>query len=482
MRTNGILLAVSSLPSSYGIGDFGESAFEFIDLLKEAKVKIWQILPLNPVGYGSSPYQSECSNAIDPLYISLDLLKKEKYLGKVEKFNEKATKVDYEAVRNFKDKYLREAFKNSKDLSSAAYKKFVKENPWLDGYTKFHCLFTSKNYLPWNQWDIKEIDDPYKHEVDYSEFEDEMEFLKWCQFIAFKQYFAVRKYANDLGIKIMGDIPFYVGGMSSDVWCNQDDFLLDANNDFSFISGVAPDGFSEDGQRWGNPLYDWEQQKKTNYSFWMERVKYQARLYDILRLDHFRAFDTYYSIPKSCPTAREGEWLIGPRFDFFDELFKQKFKIDIVAEDLGDLVPSVYELRDHYNLAGMYIFIFDFLNPERKILKNMIAYTGNHDNDTLKSVIELMDEETLKKFTEKLKEEKVAGRTLFDKCLNYLYGSVADYCIMPMQDILREGHECRMNAPSTIGSPNWEYKLKSFTEFKKHIEEIKGFNEKYNRI
>ena len=217
MRTNGILMAVSSLPGEQGIGDFGDVAFEFVDLLKKAKIKIWQVLPLNPVGDGNSPYQSECGEALDPIYISLSTLVKEGYLKSVKKFNEDSVRVDYEHVREFKDKYLRLAFKKEKDTSTKEFKEFVKSKSWLENYAKFHILFLKNNYQEWNSWELVERYDPYKHQFDYTKYQKEILFIEWCQFIAYKQFLKLREYANKNGVALMGDIPFYVGGMSSDL-------------------------------------------------------------------------------------------------------------------------------------------------------------------------------------------------------------------------------------------------------------------------
>ena len=481
MRTNGILMAISSLPGDQGIGDFGESAYEFIDLIKSAKIKIWQVLPLNPVGYGNSPYQSECGEAIDPIYISLNELVKEGYLKSVKTFNKTSDRVDYEAVREFKDKYLRLAFKSQKDTDSKEFKDFEKTNRWLDNYAKFHIIFLKNNYLEWNKWDVIERYDPYQHKFNYSKYLKEILYLKWCQFIAFKQFMKLKEYANKNGIKIMGDIPFYVGGMSSDVWENQDDFLLDEQDRFTHIAGVPPDYFSKTGQRWGNPIYDWDQLKKEGYEFWIDRFKYASKIYDILRIDHFRAFDTYWKVPSSCPTAEVGKWIKGPGTDFFDALKKSDIKLDIVAEDLGDLFPSVVELKNHYKFPGMYILEFNFLNPTLKIEQNQIVYTGTHDNDTLVGWFKSLKEEEQNQVKLKMKILKVKGRTMNEKFLNYAYESIADYVIIPMWDFLNLGSYSRMNVPGICGSPNWEFRIKNFDDFKKVLPSILKLNENNRR-
>lgn len=473
---------MSSLPSDFGIGDFGKSAYDFIDLLKQAKIKIWQVLPLNPVGYGNSPYQSECGEAIDPIYISLDLLVEENYLTNVKSFLKNSTRVDYDEVRNFKEKYLRKAFLKQKDTGKKEFKEFVQNNEWLENYAKFHIIFLKNNYLEWNNWDKTERYDPYLHQVNYTKYKNEILYIEWCQFIAYKQFLKLRKYANDNEVQIMGDIPFYVGGMSSDVWSNQDDFLLDENDQFTYIAGVPPDYFSVTGQRWGNPIYDWEQLEKDNYDFWLKRFNAASKLYDILRIDHFRAFDTYWKIPVSCPTAIVGTWVQGPGIKFFDSINKSKIDIKIIAEDLGDLFPSVLELRDHYNFPGMFVAEFNFLNPSAQITKNQIVYTGTHDNDTLLGWYKSLSIEEKNQVKLNMNVLKIKGRSITDKFLNYAYFSCADYVIIPMQDFLKQDAYSRMNIPGTCCKPNWEYKLKDFKEFESKIPTILKLNIESKRI
>lgn len=474
MKTNGILLAVSSLPSKYGIGDFGKEAYEFIDYLKEAKIKIWQVLPLNPIGYGNSPYQSECGSALDPLYISLDLLYEDKYLKSLPKsFNKTADRVDYDAVRNYKEKYLKEAFKNQKDLNKKEFKDFIRENKWVEKYAKFHYLFLKNNYLEWYKWNKEERYDCYDHKVDYSKARNEINYYIWLQFIAYKQFNKLREYANKNNVLIMGDIPFYVGGMSSDVWSDQDEFLLDENDAFTYIAGVPPDYFSKTGQRWGNPIYDFEQLKKEHYELWINRFKDASKLFDILRIDHFRAFDTYYKIPVSCPTAEIGTWEIGPREDLFNELKKANIKLDIIAEDLGELFPSVVELKNKLGLCGMHIIEFDFLNKTKNIEEKEVVYTGTHDNDTLLSWYKNLTVKEKRQVNAKLKKLKIEGNSINEKLLRYAYNSKAKYVIIPMQDLLEQDGYYRMNTPGTCQRPNWEYRLINFKEFENKLSFIK---------
>lgn len=474
MKTNGILMALSSLPSDSGCGDLYKSAYEFIDILKESHIKIWQLLPLNPVGFGSSPYQSECGEAIDPVYISLEYLKDNKYIKNYDKFNESSSKVDFDAVRSFKMKYFKEAFKHQKDTKKEEFKEFLKENDWCYKYALFHILIQKNEYKDWNLWDKKEKYATYKYsQFDDSKYKDEILFLEWLQFIAYKEYLELKKYANDNGILIMGDIPFYVGYNSSDCWSNQDYFLLDENDAPTHVAGVPPDYFSEDGQRRGNPIYDWKLLKQEKYDFWVDRILAAKKLFDILRIDHFRAFDTYYKIPVECPTARVGEWVEAPGDDFFTHLESLKLNLPIIAEDLGDLFPSVLKLRDKHNLKGMNVLEFSLFDRNGEPIENQVIYTGTHDNDTLVGWINKLSEEDLETFEVISHLKKMKGDSVYEKIMNYAYSAPSSITIVPTQDLIGLGSEARMNTPGTLGSPNWEWKLVNFDKLKEKISEIK---------
>lgn len=481
MKTNGILLGISSLPSKYGIGDFGENAYKFVDLIKEAGVKIWQILPLNPLGFGNSPYQSVCSNAIDPIYIDLEDLEKQELISDLKPLNANSNKVDYKKVREFKNKYLKEAFEKQEDTKKQAFKDFVKENPWVVAYAKFSILLRINSYSSWWTWSLNYRYDFYKNTFDYSSYEKEILFIEWVQFVAFKQFYKLKKYINKSGIELMGDIPFYVAANSSDAWANQDEFLLDENDEPSGIAGVPPDYFSKTGQRWGNLLYDWEYMKDDNFTYWMNRIESVSKMYDIIRIDHFRAFDTYWVINPECDTAIDGKWLHAYGDEFLGLLFKKHPNINLIAEDLGDLVPSVGKLRDKYNLLGMNVFEFNIFNKKFASNENQIIYTGTHDNETIKGWYNNLldgDKELLKIM---FKELRIKGRAMREKILNYCFESPCKLCIIPVQDYLGLGNEARMNVPGTCGSPNWEFKLKNFDGLLKEIPNIKELNLKYKR-
>lgn len=469
MRKTGILLAISSLPSNYGIGDFGKSCYQFIDDCKKAHVKVWQILPLNPLGYGNSPYQSYSSCAIDEIYVSLDLLVEEGLIKKVKPFHAKSKKVDYILVREYKQKYLWEAFLNFKENKN--YLQFI-EQEWVYRYAVFRTLKKINNDCSWTEWPTQHKNWIKDRQADLSRYDEWIRFEMFVQFKAFEQWMKVKKYANKKGIECVGDLPIYVGLDSEDVWSHQSSFLLDDDGRPQFIAGVPPDYFSETGQRWGNPIYDWEHLQLNHFDFWVERLRYNTQLYDLIRIDHFRAFDTYWKIPVSCPTAIEGEWVEAPGYELFDTLYEEIDSLNIIAEDLGDLRPEVYELRDHYQLCGMKIvqFTFDLDNPTEE-KENVIIYPGTHDNQTLKGWLKAQPRAMKNKMRKYFESSKQTS--LEYMFLEYTLQDLANYAILPMQDILELDDQARMNEPGTIGSPNWEWKMKDFDEFEKRIPQLK---------
>ena len=354
-------MPVSALPSTTGVGELGWASYQWIDIMKENGVKIWQILPLNPVGYGNSPYQPYSSCAGDELYISLDLLFEAGLLDKKpDKFRENAKRVDYTAVRAFKESYLREAFEkfvSKEGQKDPAYVDFMSQD-WVYTYAVFRALKLENNGDCWNDWKADYKNWSGDKSVLSENVEKEARYQCFIQYIFYTQWMAVKRYANEAGIEVMGDVPFYVGLDSVDVWAGKDNFLLDTDGRPIFIAGVPPDYFSATGQRWGNPIYDWDYLKKNKYKFWVDRIGYSNKLFDIIRIDHFRAFDTFWKIPASCPTAIDGEWIEAPGYEVIDTLNKELPGVNLVAEDLGELRPEVLELKDHYHLKGMRILLF----------------------------------------------------------------------------------------------------------------------------
>lgn len=480
MRKSGILMPISSLPSNTGVGDFGDNAKKFVDLIETMGFKIWQILPLNPLGFGNSPYQPYSSYAMDECYISLKKLQEEGLISSFDSFDENAEQVNYEEVRKFKATYLQEAFENF--CEDEEFNRFV-EIPWVKRYGLFSALKKKNGLKEWSLWSEEEqggSEDLLKDEVLKKSAQKEI----FIQYELKKQWNELKAYANSKGIEIMGDLPFYVGYDSEDVYSSKENFLLDDKSRPSFIAGVPPDYFSETGQRWGNPIYDWEYLKKTEFKFWIDRLKYNSEVFDILRIDHFRAFDTYWKIPSSCPTAQEGEWVEAPGKLFFDTLFEKLPDIHLVAEDLGELRREVLELRDAYHFKGMKIIQFAFEGFDQTFddRKEMIIYTGTHDNETIVGWFDHMNEEDQKRTLDFFKSKGIKNKKINHSFISYCLSSIAELAIVPMWDILGLDNNSRMNIPGTIGGSNWRWKMIDFDSFKKEKSFLKKLNEKTDRI
>ena len=478
MRRAGILTSISSLPTKYGIGDLGEESYKFIDIISEAGFKVWQILPINPVGYGNSPYQPYSSYAGDDIYISLDLLVKEGLLkdSELNSFNENSNKVEYDKVRQFKNSYLKKAFERSKNIEEIQkdINDFKLRYDWVYKYAVFITLKKLNNLKSWLDWPKEQKLFVDNKKYDISKHNEEINYEIFVQYIFYKQWFELKKYANSKKIDIMGDIPIYVGVDSADVWWNKSAFLLDDEYKPSFIAGVPPDYFSETGQRWGNPIYDWDYIKDDNFSFWIERLKWSNLIFDIVRIDHFRAFDTYWKIPASCPTAVEGEWVEAPGYELFDEIYSKIPNIKIIAEDLGDLRPEVLELRDHYNLSGMLIMQFELDSDKEIGLKSnkTVVYTGTHDNQTTLGWYRELNDTQRKNTKNKLKKYKEKLYT--DRILHLCFDSISDLVIIPIQDFMKLDDSARINTPGTVGSPNWEWKLRDYKNVRKNLLKYKN--------
>lgn len=488
MRQTGILMPAASLPSRTGVGELGAEAYRFINLLKENGVKIWQILPLNPVAYGNSPYQPYSSCAGDELYISLDILYEEGLLKqKAESFREQAESIDYDAVRAFKEPYLREAFQTFCEQGKQkedSYAEFAGQS-WVYEYGVFRALKKEEGGVCWNEWSKEAKSWPETRTALPESIEQEVRYEIFLQYQFFVQWMNVKEYANTNGIRIMGDVPFYVGVDSVDVWAGKDNFLLDTDGRPIFIAGVPPDYFSATGQRWGNPIYDWDYLKENHYQFWVDRIGYSSKLFDIVRIDHFRAFDTFWKIPASCPTAIEGEWIEAPGYEVLDTLREQIPGVNLVAEDLGDLRPEVLTLKNHYHLKGMKILVFS-INTDGKCaydsfrdVENMIVYTGTHDNDTLMEWYQKLTCAAKRKVRRFLARQGIRQGSIRDRLITYTLKSPAEYAILPMADILGKGREGHINTPGTVGSPNWEWRM---PEFEAAERELKRYRKLFESI
>lgn len=469
----GALLAISSLPSDYGIGDFGENAYNFIDIIDQMGIKIWQVLPLNPLGFGNSPYQAYSSFAGDSIYISIDKLIEDELITKrdADSFNKLATYVDYDGIRQHKNAILEKAYANFKSNPRlhSSFTKFLQESSWVYNYAVFITFKKLNGNKTWNHWSSPQKNWIKDKQFDLTLYHDSINFELFIQFIFYKQWMKLKTYANNKGIEIMGDIPIYTGYDSVDVWENQDIYLLDEHKNPSFVAGVPPDFFSETGQLWGNPLYDWNALRKTGFKFWIERLRGNAKMFDIIRIDHFRAFDTYWKIPGNAKTAIDGEWVEAPGYELFDTVYKELPDINIVAEDLGDLRPQVLKLRDHYNLKGMKVFQFHFKpnDPEFENTTNCIIYTGTHDNNTLMGWYDSLNSTEQKQI---LSFFETVPENLNQEIIKYVLNTKAKYVIFPIQDIIGLDATSRMNTPGQIGSPNWEWKLTNFTKLESKIQ------------
>ena len=444
-RNVGVLLPVFSLPGDHGIGDFSKYAYQFIDWLKEHHYRYWQILPLNPIGPGDSPYITLCSEAIDIRFISLSSLEDEGLLNNVPRYQGHSTSINYADVLRFKEKYLRKAFLKSK----ASLSSFKKNNPWSEAYAKYLVLKNINNDRCWNEWTVTKIPSFAKNEIEYH---------VWCQYVAYKQWNDILKYANKNGVKIIADCPFYVGLDSVDCYLHQDEFLLDEYHHPTVVSGCPPDAFSDDGQLWGTPIYNFNKMQENNYEFLINRIAYLAKRSNLLRLDHFRAFDTYCIIPAGDVNARRGEWVVGPRHAFFDALYAKYPRIKLIAEDLGLLFDSVHELRDDYKLPGMRVIQFSMFD-DLKDNKNIILYPGTHDNQTLFGWLKSLDKAQLKFLRKKYHHPQ----DLYEAIFNDVWNTKSKITIFPLQDLLKLDDKARINHPGTVGKPNWCFKLKDMS-------------------
>lgn len=494
-RSAGILLHPTSLPSKFGIGDLGNDAYKFVDFLSKAKQKLWQILPLGPTSFGDSPYQCLSAFAGNPLLISFEKLVEdkicsEKILYDVPDFPE--DKVNYGDVIEYKFEILQtiyEEFKatKNKELEKSFLDFCENEKSWLEDYALFVALKDYHEGKPWNEWE-KEIsqrkDTAVKHFKNL--LKDEIEFHKFIQFLFFKQWLELKSFANSKGIQIIGDLPIFVAFDSADVWVNRHLFEVSEDGRALFIAGVPPDYFSPTGQRWGNPHYKWELMEKDDYKWWRERISSLLKMTDIIRIDHFRGFYNYWKIPGDAPTAEKGEWVLGPGEKFFSTLEKYFGKLPIIAEDLGILVPEVYELRDKFGFPGMKILQFAFgTNGEKKFLphnfvRNCVVYTGSHDNDTTLgwwNSIQNDGTDTKEFFLDYTGSN---GEDICKDMIRLAYSSIADIVIIPLQDFLRLGSETRMNFP---GRPdgNWSWRFRWNQINDGLIEEIKRFVDIFER-
>ena len=468
MRTSGILMHISSLPSSGGIGSLGPEAFAFADFLHASGMGIWQVLPIGPTGYGESPYQSSSVFAGNPLLISCSQLRTEGLLQyeDAEEFTpENDEKTDFDRVRENKTMLLRRCFAQSGASLRSEVDQFCRENPWVNDFALFTAVKSHFGNVMFSQWPDPDIRFRKPEAIrKYTDLlKDEIEFQVFCQYLFRRQWIALKQYCNSHGILLFGDMPIYVAEDSADTWTHPDIFQLDKNLIPKKVAGVPPDYFSEDGQLWGNPLYRWRRLKRRGYDWWVDRMKAMAGLYDMIRIDHFIGFANYYSVKHGMPNARKGKWVIGPGKKLFITLRHEVPDIRIIAEDLGCVNKRVQRLLDWCGYPGMKVLTFGFDSDETNphfignYTANVVAYTGTHDNDTVLGWAEKASPAALA-FAEKALGFKGVPDAP-EAFIQALFRSPCDTVVIPMQDILGLGGDARMNMPGTIGG-NWQWRMK----------------------
>lgn len=489
-RGAGILLPVSSLPSPYGIGTFGKAAYEFIDKLKKAGQAYWQVLPIGPTSYGDSPYQSFSTFAGNPYFIDLDMLIEEGLLKKddVKAFNwgQLEDDIDYATIYENRFKVLKKAFCNSKERDSEEYKKFISDNrEWLYDYSLFMACkehFGQKEWLLWDE-DIKKREPKaVKHYLDM--LKDNIEFWQYIQFKFYSQWDKLKKYANENSISIIGDIPIYVALDSSDVWANPTQYQLGKNLKPIDVAGCPPDIFSDYGQKWGNPLYNWDIMEEDDFAWWKKRMASAAKMYDVIRIDHFIGMAKYYAIPAE-GTPSDGEYRLGPGKKLTSAIDEAIGNAQIIAEDLGVAMPEAKKLLNETGYPGMKVLEFAFDGScsneylPHHYNKNCVVYTGTHDNETLMGYLDSLDVKGyryLQSYTGCIEKEALASGVI-----RLAYGSVADIAVIQMQDVLLKDNTARTNLPSTIGQ-NWRWRLKNWEFREKEIEKLFNLAKIYSRL
>lgn len=497
MRTCGVLMHITSLPSPYGTGTLGREAYKFVDFLVKAGQSCWQILPVGPTGFGDSPYQSFSAFAGNPLLIDIDMLIEDGLVSPDDKdlklIAEKKEFADYGQLFAFKRIILAKAhaaFAANADREQLyLFDKFCRKNAWwLDDYAMFMSMKYFFKQAMWTLWeDEYRLRDP-KTLAEYAdEHSIDIDCWKFMQFIFFKQYKKLKKYANKRGIAIYGDMPIYVSMDSSDIWANPEMFMLDSDRRPVKVAGCPPDDFSPTGQLWGNPLYDWEYMDKDGYSWWIKRVKYSAKLFDITRIDHFRGFESFYAIPAEDKTAENGEWLQGPSMKLFDAIKAKLGDVRLVAEDLGFLTDEVKAMLKAAGYPGMNVLEFGFGGDDSGYLphnyvKNSVVYIGTHDNETALGWYLSQD----KKGKSRIRKYLGLGKSASDEkvvheLIRCAYASVSDICVIQMQDWLCLDNSARMNTPSTIGGGNWAWRMDKNACTKELAKAMKKLSKTYFR-
>jgi len=469
MRGCGVLLHISSLPSPHGIGTMGAQAYEFVDFLRRAGQAYWQILPLGPAGPGDSPYSSYSAFAGNPYFIDFDMLSQDGLLVKEDfislPWGDNPEQVSYEMLHCHRIPVLRKAYEKGRMFYAEQVEEFRRaQGFWVEDYALYMALkdfFGGVHYLKWEQGVKLRVEsalDRYRVLL-----KEDIDFWVFVQYAFFRQWKRLKTYANQKGISIIGDIPIYVAGDSADIWANSELFDLDEQRNPIAVAGCPPDAFSDDGQLWGNPLYRWDEMKRQGYRWWVSRIEAAFKLYDVVRIDHFRGFDSYYAIPAGAKTARQGRWVKGPGMDVFTAVRWNLGKVNIIAEDLGYLTDSVRKLVADSGFPGMKVLEFAFNTQEpsdylpHNYDKNSVVYLGTHDNDTLAGWMNTIPREERELAVEYLRLSRMEGYNW--GFIKEMYKSVSDTAIVQMQDFLGLGPQARMNTPSTVGN-NWMWRMK----------------------
>ena len=490
-RSSGVLMHITSLPGEFGIGTFGKSAYDFVDFLEETKQTYWQILPLTTTSYGDSPYQSFSAVAGNLNLIDFSLLKEDGLLEESDyanvNFGENPEKVDYALLFEARRPILEKAVANTAKYSNvlAEIEKFEKDNSsWLADYAEYMAIKESFGYQSFIHWDedIKKGEKAAREKY-RTELQDSIRYYTVTQYFFFKQWLALKEYANDKGVKIIGDMPIYVSADSVEMWTMPELFKVDENNEPLYVAGCPADDFSPTGQLWGNPIYDWEKHKEQGFSWWIYRVQESFKIYDVLRIDHFKGFSDFWQIDKDAENAVNGTWEAGPGIELFQKIKEQLGDLPIIAENLGFIDEKAEKLSDDSGYPGMKILQFAFpgednLDRPHHYTQNSVAYTGTHDNDVVNGWYEKLSESEQELVSEYLNRRN--DETITEAMIRGIYSSVSDYAIVTMQDLLDKDATSRMNVPSTVGG-NWEWRMlaEDLTEERKEF--LKNITVRYSR-
>lgn len=488
-RASGILMHISSLPGPYGIGDLGKGAYEFADFLKETGTRTWQILPLGITGYGDSPYQSFSAFAGNPYFIDLDEFVEAGYLSRAQiaraDLGRDPERVDYGKLYDHKMPLLKAAYAKARPELEQKLKAFLKREDWLKDFALFMAIKDHHEGVSWQMWpqELKRRD-----ELALARFtrdhEDDIYFWVFTQFYFFKQWTRLKQYANRHGIQLIGDIPIYVAEDGSDIWANPEMFRLDKDLAPVCVAGVPPDAFSADGQLWGNPIYDWKKMKKDGYAWWIKRIRESFRIYDIVRIDHFRGFESYWEVPAGSATAGTGRWVKGPGMSLFRAIREELGELDIMAENLGFLTQDVVDLIEDTGFPGMNVLVFAFDAREdsdylpHNYIRNSVVYTGNHDTQTVAGYLRTAPESEVEYARRYLKLDDKEGPAL--GFVRGAWASVSYLAVAPMQDLLGLDDSARFNTPSTLGD-NWKWRMKKGALTQKVRSDLARLNETYRR-